>query len=141
MILTIHTDGGSRGNPGHSGFGVVIEDENRQNLYQEGFYLGIKTNNEAEYAGLIHALEWVLKYQNEHNIDSTTIYMDSELIVRQVNGQYQVKASHLKPLYLHCLDLISRIKSPLSFSHTLREGNEMADSLANLAMDRRYNKS
>jgi len=139
MTLTIHTDGGSRGNPGHSGFGVVVEDESKDILYQRGIYLGIKTNNEAEYAGLIHALEWVSNYQNEHKIDSIIILMDSELIVRQINGQYKVKASHLRPLYLRCLDLISQIQCPVSFSHTLRQGNETADSLANLAMDNRYN--
>lgn len=139
MHLTIHTDGGARGNPGPAGFGVVITDESKNTIYQKGEYLGVKTNNEAEYAGLIHALDWLVNYKSEHNIDSIKIFMDSKLVIEQINGHYKVKAVHLKPLYLRCRDLIAQLSLPLTFSHTLRVGNSEADSLANLAMDNRYN--
>ena len=139
MHLIIHTDGGSRGNPGPSGFGVVIASDSATILYQAGVFLGTKTNNEAEYAGLIHALTWLVDHQSAYTIDKITIYMDSELIVHHLDGQYKVKSANLKPLYLECLQLLGQIRIPLKIVHTLREGNSQADLLANTAMDRGYN--
>ena len=135
MIISVHTDGGSRGNPGPSGFGVSINDETQKILYQKGVFLGIMTNNEAEYAGLTHALEWLATNQDIYPIERINLFMDSELIVNQLNGKYKVKAEHLKPLYLNCLKLIASIKAPLEIRHVMREKNSLADELANQAMD------
>lgn len=139
MILTVYTDGGARGNPGPSAFGIVVTDQSKNTIYQKGEYFGVKTNNEAEYAGLIYALEWLINYCPEHNIDSIKIFMDSKLVVEQINGHYKVKASHLKPLYHQCLNQISRLNLPLTVKHILRDQNSQADELANLAMDKGHN--
>ena len=92
MNLSIYTDGGSRGNPGRSGCGVVIYDDKNNIVFQQSQYLGIKTNNEAEYFGLINALSWLSKNQSNYSIDKVTIFMDSQLIIRQMQGLYKVKA-------------------------------------------------
>lgn len=138
MNVTIHTDGGSRGNPGHSGFGVVINAD-QGTLYEKGVYLGIKTNNEAEYAALIHGLTWLKDNQDRLSLTKAEILLDSELVVNQLNGRYKVKAPHLFPLYQQCLALIASLSLPITITHVRREFNAAADSLANSAMDRRYN--
>ncbi len=140
MILHIHTDGGARGNPGIAGCGVVITNENNDPLYQKGIFLGVKTNNEAEYAGLIHGLEWIITHQKTFTIDRIEFFLDSELVVRQLNGKYKVKSPHLVTLYRQALELCSTIAVPIIFNHVRRELNAQADLLANDAMDQRYNQ-
>ena len=97
MQINVYTDGGSRGNPGPSGYGLVIYDDNQKILFKESKYLGVKTNNEAEYAGLIGALTWI--NNNKNSISQINFFADSQLLVRQVQGLYKVKADHLKPLF------------------------------------------
>ncbi|MCL4384148.1 ribonuclease HI family protein [Patescibacteria group bacterium] len=138
MKLSVHTDGGSRGNPGHSGFGVVILADH-QKVLESSVYLGVKTNNEAEYAGLLHALTWLRDHHHQYSPTEIHLYLDSELVVNQLNGQYRVKAAHLKPLYQQSLDLLSSLSCPVTITHVGRAGNSEADLLANQAMDRRYN--
>ena len=137
MEINIYTDGGSRGNPGISGYGLVIYDEKNQVIYQEAKFLGIKTNNEAEYSGLIGALEWVKKNQDNFNISQLNFFSDSQLLVRQFQGIYKVKAPTLLPLYAYSQQLLSQIHLPYFFKDVRREFNELADELANQAMDRR----
>jgi ribonuclease HI len=135
MQISVYTDGGSRGNPGISGFGVAILDQSGRVIHQISRFIGIKTNNEAEYLALIEALTWVRDHQSEFS--TIKFYADSQLLVRQINGKYKVKAANIKPLYQLALSLISDIHSPCTFYEILREKNNLADSLANLAMDKR----
>lgn len=123
-------DGASRGNPGPSAFGVLFEVEGRQDELLG--YLGKGTNNVAEYMGLIAALS----YATHLGLDSLDVRADSELLVRQVNGAYKVKAPHLLPLFLHILKL-RRNLAKFSIRHVLRGENSAADGLANRAIDER----
>lgn len=125
-----YIDGGSRGNPGLAGYGVAVKDESGQTLASLSESLGTRTNNFAEYSALIAALE----YARSHGYDTVQIFADSELMVRQINGQYKVKSPDLKPLYDRAKSLISTLKS-FSIAHVPREQNREADRLANLAMD------
>lgn len=137
MQINVYTDGGSRGNPGHSGYGLVIYDESKKILFKESKYLGIKTNNEAEYGALIGALEWISQNFEKHNFTEINFFADSQLLVRQVQGLYKVKAVHLKPLFNTVKNLLTQINLPYSFKDIRRESNELADELANCAMDRK----
>ena len=130
MRLKIFTDGGARGNPGIAGYGVYIEDENKRMIFEEGKFLGIKTNNEAEYMGLIGALTWVEENAPEAEIE---INSDSQLLVRQMKGIYKVKAINLKSLWAKAKELSFGKK--IGFKEIRRELNFKADSLANEAMD------
>lgn len=132
MKIKVFTDGGARGNPGIAGYGVYIEDENKKTLFEEGKFLGIKTNNEAEYMGLIGALSWIENNCPEAEIE---INSDSQLLVRQMKGVYKVKAEHLKKLWMTAQDLVKG--KQIQFQEIRREYNKKADALANLAMDRK----
>ncbi|MBN2211873.1 MAG: ribonuclease HI family protein [Sedimentisphaerales bacterium] len=136
MKLQIHTDGGARGNPGPAGAGVVICDEKGRELFTGGFYLGETTNNAAEYQGLIRGLEQAATL----NGDELDIAMDSELIVRQINGQYRVKNAQLKPLYERARELMDSFKA-VAVRHVYREQNARADMLVNQAIDTRADVS
>ena len=135
MVLNIYTDGGSRGNPGISGYGLVIYEDNQKVLYQEGRFLGIKTNNEAEYSGIIAALEWVKKNKKAYNITQLNFFADSQLMIRQFQGLYKVKAPTLLPLFSQAQQLLAQINLPTKFTDVRREFNKLADELANQAMD------
>ncbi len=135
MEISVYTDGGSRGNPGPAGFGLVIHDEQRRIIYQQSTFLGHQTNNEAEYSGLIAALEWIANNHQKLNIKAVTFYSDSELLVRQLTGIYKVKSSNIKPLYAIAKNLLEQINLPYKFHHLYRESNSLADRLANQAMD------
>ncbi len=133
MDISIYTDGGSRGNPGPSGYGLVVYDQNQNIIYQDSRFLGIKTNNEAEYLGLLAALTWLVKHQS--GLKSVSFYSDSQLLVRQITGAYKVKAPTIKPLFATAQSLLSQINCRIKFTHLLRHKNELADQLANQAMD------
>jgi len=130
MRIKVYTDGGARGNPGIAGCGVVIKDEKGRKIYEESKFLGVKTNNEAEYLGLIAALAWI---NNQSDLE-VLIYSDSELLVRQMRGEYKVKAKNLKTLWLTAKNLSKSTK--IKFIEIGRELNFEADELANLAMDK-----
>jgi ribonuclease HI len=127
---TIYIDGGSRGNPGDAGIGIVIENGNERYGYYQ--YIGITTNNEAEYMALIHALI-IAKDKNYKNI---RVFSDSELITKQINGEYRVKNENLIKLYYDVRNLISKFDQ-FKISHIVREKNIDADRLANIAMDKK----
>lgn len=137
MQINVYTDGGSRGNPGHSGYGLVIYDDNQKILFKESKYLGIKTNNEAEYAGLIGALNWINDNKDSFSISQINFFADSQLMVRQLQGLYKVKATNLKPLFQQAKEIVNSISTPIIFKDVRRESNELADELANEAMDRK----
>jgi len=130
MHLVIRTDGGSRGNPGPAGIGVVIENEKGKVLEEHAKFLGVKTNNQAEYEAVILGLERAKHLEAE----SVQVLADSELLVKQANGQYKVKHVNMKPLFAKMQRLIQQI-GHVSFKHVRREQNESADALANRAMD------
>ena len=135
MRIRVFTDGGARGNPGVAGYGVYIEDENKNTLFEEAKFLGIKTNNEAEYLGLIGALDWINYNAREAEIE---INSDSQLLVRQMQGKYKVRADNLKKLWLIAQSLCNNKK--IIFKEIRREYNFRADSLANKAMDGKNEK-
>ena len=115
MKINVYTDGGSRGNPGISGYGLVVTNVQGQTIYQESKFLGIKTNNEAEYLSFIAALTWVKNHCDDLGIDSIDFYSDSQLIIRQIKGQYKVKAKNLLPLFNSVKSLIVQINLPFHF--------------------------
>ena len=131
MNCIIYVDGGARGNPGPAGVGVVIQDAaDGQALQEVGYYLGHATNNVAEYTGLIRALELA----DQLGARGLTIRSDSQLMVRQLLGEYRVKAEGLKPLFQRARELLDGFDS-WSIDHVPREKNQVADRLANQAMD------
>jgi len=129
--LVAYIDGGARGNPGPSGYGVVVQDEAGHNVASLSEYLGHQTNNFAEYQGLIAALEYTLK----HGHKALKVVSDSELLVRQIKGIYKVKNATLKDLHARAKELIRQLYW-FSIGHVLRGKNQEADRLANAAMDR-----
>jgi ribonuclease HI len=129
MLVHIYTDGAARGNPGPAGIGVVIKNENKV-LLEVADYIGKTTNNIAEYMALIRALEEAIDMGHK----SVEAFADSELMVKQVNGEYKVKNEGLLPLYLHLRSLIKKFNH-FSLTHTPRESNIHADKLANKGID------
>ncbi len=129
-MITAYTDGGSRGNPGPAGYGVRIEAGDGSLLAELHGALPSATNNVAEYRGLIAALAWALDHGEPHVL----IRSDSELLVKQMRGEYRVKHPGLQPLYAEAREIAARL-SRVRFEHVRRELNKEADRLANLAMD------
>lgn len=129
--LVAHIDGGARGNPGPAGYGVVLEDEIGRPVAQLSEFLGRQTNNYAEYSGLLAALN----YTRRHGFKALKVVSDSELMVKQINGEYKVSSPALKELHGHSMKLIDQLDC-FEIRHVLREKNREADRLANLAMDR-----
>lgn len=128
--LILRTDGASRGNPGHAAAGVAIEREDGTLLARGKKYLGVMTNNQAEYRALILGLRSAARY----NPTALRVYMDSELIVRQMTGQYKVRDEMLRPLYEEAQKLVKALPN-VAFTHVLRGKNALADALANEALD------
>jgi len=128
--ITIRFDGGSRGNPGPAGIGVVLTAQDNTPLVTVGRYIGRATNNVAEYKALIAGLEEAKKLGARKVI----VRGDSELVVRQMTGQYRVKNADLRPLYERAQDLMNEFERA-KIEHNYREDNSLADKLANLAMD------
>jgi len=129
--FTAHCDGGSRGNPGPSGYGAVIEDVQGRVVARLSEFLGIRTNNFAEYSGLLAVLRWA----TENRAQRLRVVSDSELMVKQMQGKYKVASPILRPLFEEARRL-SRSIASFEMRHTLRGGNKDADRQANEAMDR-----
>ena len=129
-MLTAYIDGGSRGNPGPAGYGVRVEDEHGRPVAELSRALGAATNNVAEYHALVAALTWAAA----HGCRSLRIKSDSELLVRQMRGEYRVRNAGLQPLYLEARRLVAELDR-VRFEHIRRELNTEADALANRAMD------
>jgi ribonuclease HI len=128
--ITAYCDGGSRGNPGPAGYGVYIEDDTGKVLAELSLYLGKRTNNFAEYSGLLAALEFAI--QNRY--PRLRVVSDSELMVKQMKGQYRVNSPDLRSLYEEAKRLALKLDR-FEIRHVLREKNRHADRLANQAMD------
>lgn len=130
MAWTAFIDGGSRGNPGPAAAGVSLLDPKGREAFAGGFFLGRATNNQAEYQALIHALTLLVRAK----APAITIRSDSELLVRQIRGEYRVKSPDLKPLFERARDLLEGW-SQRSVEHVPRSRNARADAMANAAMD------
>jgi|SRR3989344_7668356 len=139
--IIIYTDGGSRGNPGEAAIGFVIADEKGNAIKKHGERLGVKTNNEAEYAAVIAALKKAkaLFGKEKTKTLSVEVRMDSELVVRQLTGKYKIQEERLFPLFIAMWNLQQDFAS-ISFTHIPREQNKEADRLVNEALDQRDQK-
>ncbi|MGD0295142.1 MAG: ribonuclease HI family protein [Terracidiphilus sp.] len=126
-----HCDGGARGNPGPSGYGAVIEDINGRVVAELSEYLGIQTNNFAEYSGLLAVLRWTVVNKAKR----LRVVSDSELMVKQMQLLYKVKSPALRPMWEEARRLSRHIEH-FEMRHTLRGTNKQADRLANEAMDK-----
>ena len=128
---TAHVDGGARGNPGPAGYGVSIQDPSGKPVAELSEYLGHHTNNYAEYQGLIASL----RYAAEKQITALKVVSDSELMVRQMKGIYKVRHPELRKLYDEAQQLVRKLQY-FDIRHAMREDNQIADRLANEAMDK-----
>jgi ribonuclease HI len=129
--INAHCDGGARGNPGPAGYGALIQDDQGMVLAELSEFLGIRTNNYAEYSGLLACLQYAL----DHHHPRLRVVSDSELMVKQIQGKYKVNSPDLKPLWQEARNRIARLEA-FEISHALRHKNKDADRLANEAMDR-----
>ncbi len=134
--IKIFTDGGARGNPGPAGIGFVIQDAIGKIIFEFGKYIGETTNNQAEYKALLMALEKAL----ELKLENVNCYLDSELVVKQLKGEYKVKDKDLGILFVKIWNLSQKFKS-ISYTHILREKNKRADWLVNEALDTNQEKN
>ena len=130
MKLVVNVDGGARGNPGPAAVGVVVRDESGEVVADAGEPIGAATNNVAEYRALIRGIELAA----EHGATELELYGDSELVVKQVRGEYKVKDAGLKPLHAQARQALSAF-SNWSFNHVRREQTAEADALVNQALD------
>lgn len=128
--IIINTDGGARGNPGPAGIGVVFSDESGKVIAKFSEYIGEATNNIAEYKALILGLTKA----KDFDLGEIECRLDSELVVKQLNGQYKVKDTKMKGLFEEVQKLI--FFKPVKFVHVRREQNKLADSLVNEALDK-----
>lgn len=133
MMYHIHTDGGSRGNPGQAAIGFVIQDDDGKPVAEKGEKIGVTTNNVAEYTAVLSAL----KYLIDSPVKPTLVkfFLDSKLVVEQINGNFQIKQPHLKTLCVEIQRLRKSLPYPSQFSHVPRKENSQADLLVNLALD------
>ena len=133
----LNTDGGSRGNPGVAGAGAVLSNNNGQILKEASKPLGVMPNNEAEYHALLLGLELAKKTLGKEKIKNFQLEVrsDSELMVKQLTGLYQVKEERLQSLFMKIWNARVETFKHLTFTHVRREQNKRADELANLAMD------
>jgi ribonuclease HI len=129
-VAKLYADGGSRGNPGPSAAGYVVLDEFNNTLHADNKYLGLTTNNQAEYHALIQGLEWCLR----QNIPTVQVYLDSLLVVNQLKGIFKVKNRDLWSLYESAVELSKKFKK-FSITHVPRELNKLADTEVNKALD------
>ena len=125
-------DGGARGNPGPAAYGVVVRDSKGAVLAELSDYLGLQTNNYAEYSGLLAALDYAVRQQ----YPSLKIFSDSELLVRQMQGRYKVNNSTLQELFARAKSLVRKLEF-FEIEHVLRERNKEADRLVNQVLDQR----
>jgi ribonuclease HI len=129
-MVRMYIDGGARGTPGPAGYGVRIEDADGTLIEELYGGLGVATNNVAEYNGLLAALKWAV----DHGQQRVLVRADSELLVKQMRGEYRVKHPGLQPLAARARLLIGQLDD-VTFQHVRREQNKEADRLSNLGMD------
>ncbi|NDK19525.1 ribonuclease HI family protein [Candidatus Gracilibacteria bacterium] len=131
MKLLIYTDGGARFNPGPAGIGVFIADENGKPLERRHKYLGIATNNQAEYQGALHGIRRGI----ELGATEIELRMDSNLVIEQLSGNFKIKNPELKIIFSEIQELLRNWTGKIQYIHIRRELNKEADRLSNVAMD------
>lgn len=150
--VTINCDGGARSNPGPAGIGIVIvqqDNQGKRDKQEISKFIGEATNNQAEYRAVIEALTWVKNHYQPNQFNHTSdvcskgledleieCFLDSELIVEQLNQRYKLKNEGLKPLFWQVRDLVLALGGKVSFKYIPREQNREADNLVNLAIDK-----
>ncbi len=130
--LRVYSDGAARGNPGPAGAGAVLVEPSGQVVDRLGKFLGVQTNNFAEYTGLLIGL----RRARDLSVREVEVFADSELMIRQLGGRYQVKSASLRPLYEEALELLNGF-SRVKLVHVPREMNSAADEMSNRAIDER----
>lgn len=136
MKFIVYTDGASRGNPGHAAYGFTISEEKGKLLYEEGKYIGVTTNNVAEYTAVLEALRHIREFIPKGKSAYVELNADSKLVAEQLSGNYKIKSQHLKSIIEKIL-LLSSSFSEINFKHVRRAQNSRADRLANLALDKK----
>jgi len=134
----LYTDGGARGNPGPAAAGAVIYDATDQRVGEFSLFLGVTTNNQAEYQAMILGLGHIQKIIGDEHIAKEVdvdMYSDSELIIKQLKGEYRVKNKALKPMFVKLQELISKFNQ-VNFQHIPRYNNKEADRLVNIELDK-----
>lgn len=137
-LISIFCDGGSRGNPGPAASAFIVYDPTGAIVHEQGFYLGVATNNQAEYQAVLEALKYLTTHYLSHYSQPTTIhfYLDSELVVKQLTGVYKIKDPTLQKKYTQIKTIIHNSNFIIpNFSHIPREKNFMADKLVNSTLD------
>ena len=135
MTLSIFCDGGARGNPGPAAIGFVIKDQPRHLLHQHHQYIGQATNNIAEYQAVVSALQWLNKNKSQLQITNCQFFLDSALVVNQLNGKFKIKSANLRQLVLKVKILEQELKVPTYYHSIPRSQNSQADALVNQALD------
>lgn len=138
MQIKIHCDGGARGNPGPAASAFVVLDENGQVVHKHGEYIGDTTNNQAEYTAVIMALTWIIASEYNNPSNNITFILDSELVVKQLQGLYKVKDQNLKLRKNEIDDLLKNLNvQSITFTNVPRLLNAVADELVNTTLDAR----
>ena len=132
--VKVNTDGGARGNPGPAASAFLVR-KGDAIIFEDSKFLGNSTNNVAEYTAVILALQWLV--ENFKSLETQTIefFMDSELVVKQLNGIYKIKSRNLLPLFLKVKELVKKLPVKVLFTFVYREHNKDADSLVNKEID------
>jgi len=130
MEISMFTDGGSRGNPGPAAIGVIIKDHKKETIHKIGKYIGVGTNNDAEYKALIEGLSFLSDLKHSQ----VDCYLDSELVVKQLNGLYKVKNQNIKE-YWNKIKILEKNFKHITYQHINREKNWEADELVNQVLD------
>lgn len=136
MKLIVFTDGASRGNPGLASYGFVIYDSNKKVLHEEGKYIGITTNNVAEYSSVLESLRYIQEIYKDSLPMEVNYYADSRLVVEQLSGRFKIKSLHLMEIIVEIRKLEKEI-GKITYHHVPREQNKAADHMANVALDSR----
>ncbi len=136
MKLVIYTDGASRGNPGLASYGFTIAEKSGKLLYEKGEFIGITTNNVAEYTAVLEAFKQIFGAFKDRATLQIEVFADSKLVIEQLSGRYKIKSSHLKVI-IEEIKILSLEFGKITYSHIPREQNTEADRLANIALDSR----
>lgn len=134
-MINIFTDGGARGNPGQAAIGVYITDQSNKKIDAFGEKIGHATNNVAEYRAVLGALDWLIKNKKEVEDHDVSFFVDSLLIVCQINGTYKVKDPFLKEHFLKVREKEKALNLKIKYSYIPREQNKKADQMVNMALD------
>lgn len=136
IIINVHTDGGSRGNPGQAATGIFISNEKHEEIHGFGIRLGIATNNVAEYTAVIQAFDWILSHKERWGSSfEVHFYMDSLLVCSQVTGKWKIKDLTLAKLHRQILEKQHSLGVLVTYTHVPREQNKQADAYVNRALD------